>query len=71
MAFLVPLKQFLGALGYDVKQPPKLGDEFYSAVLGRELRADIKLKEIRVKNPAGIWVGTDEYKNELSGFRSV
>lgn len=68
--YLVPLKQFLAALGYDLTSPPKLNDEFYAAIAGRELRGDIQLREVRLKNPVSQeWEGTGEYVNEIKKFR--
>lgn len=72
-AFLVPLKQFLAALGYDLTNPPKLNDTFYGEVVGRELRADIRLSQVRAKNPVTQqWEPVlGEFRNEIRNFRTV
>lgn len=72
-AYLVPLKQFLSALGYDLTAPPKIGDALLGEVLGREVRADIRLSTVRVKNPVTqAWEDVKgEYRNEIRGFRAV
>ena len=70
-SYLMPLKQFLGALGYD-PQGTKLNDDFYAAIKGREIRADITVREVRIKNPVtGEWQGTGEHRNEIRKFRAV
>ena len=71
-SYLVPLKQFFGALGYDAKSPPLLGDGFYSEILGRELLGDITVREIRLKNPiSGEYEGTGEYRNDIRRFQAA
>lgn len=64
-------KTFLKALGYDIANPPKVNDAYLSALVGREFLADIKKKEISIKNSDGKYVGTGEFKNELTNFKAV
>ena len=71
-AFLKPLKEFLAALGYDIKQPPKFNDEFYAAVLGKQVRGNITLREIRALDEStGKWEGTGDKRNEVRGLKAA
>ena len=64
-AYLVPLKQFWAALGYDLKSPPKIGDAWLTEIIGRELRTDIRLEPVRMKNPV-----TGQYENVAGEFQN-
>lgn len=70
-SYLNPLKLLLLALGYDIANPPKISDTFLNDIKGRELRANIGLREIRTQDPpgSGKYVGTGEYVNELRNFK--
>ena len=68
--YLIPLKQFVLALGYDLKNAPTIGDAFCQELTGREFRADIIHREVRRKNPvSGEYEGTGEYRHQFQGFR--
>ena len=66
-----PYRQFLKAMGFDDKNPPKVNDAFIQSLKGREFIADIRKSEIRVKDGDGKYVGTGDFKNELANFKSV
>ena len=71
--YLVPLKQFWAALGYDLTAPPKIGDNWLMEIIGRELRADIRLRAVRIKNPVTQQYEdvAGEFRNEVRGFKPV
>lgn len=67
------LKQFLKAMGFDPAAPPRINDEFLTALVGQEVVADIARREIQ-SPPAeqgGKWLGTGEYKNEVRNYRAA
>ena len=67
-----PFREFLTALGYDIKQPPVINDEFLSGLMGAEFRADIRRVERRAKNgETGKWEGTGEMENTVENFRAI
>lgn len=68
--YLNPLKQFLTALGYDITQPPKINDIFFSELKGRELQADITMEARRALDAStGEWVDTGEKQNRIRRFK--
>ena len=69
--YLVPLKQFLAATGYDLKAPPAINDELMASLVGREVRANIKQREIRMKQADGSYKGTGEFKHEFGAFSAA
>lgn len=70
--FLFPFKQFIIALGYDPKVPPKVGDTFCSELMGREIRNDIKQKPVQVfDKEKDEWVDTSDLKNEYTNWRAA
>ena len=69
-SFLNPLKQMLVALGYDPKSPPKVNDEFLSAINGQELIVDITREGERAKIN-GEWVSTGGYVNRLRNIKAA
>jgi hypothetical protein len=70
-SYLNPLKMFLKAMGYDIASPPKINDTFFGELQGRQLRANITLREIRLEDPkgSGNWKGTGDFRNEVKGFK--
>jgi hypothetical protein len=64
-----PTRQFLKAIGEDISNV-RINDEFLTSLIGREFVADIKRSEIRQKVD-GKYVGSGDYKNELTNFRSA
>ena len=66
-----PYKAFLKAMGFNPAEPPKITDEFLISLKGREFFADIRKVEIRDKNEEGKYIGTGDFKNELSNFKTV
>lgn len=68
---LVDLKLILSALGYELKDV-KINDELLGSIVGRQLRANIIVKAVQVKDPAtNEYVNTDEQKNELKGWKAA
>lgn len=65
-----PFKTFLTAMGLDPAAPPRVNDEFLGSLQGQEFVADVKKKEITVKVD-GKYVGTGDFKNELSNFKKA
>lgn len=67
-----PFREFLTALGYDIKQPPVINDEFLSGLMGAEFRADIRRVERRQKNSdTQKYEGTGEMENTIENFRAI
>lgn len=66
-----PLKSFLQATGYDVKNPPKINDAFREELKGKGFLADITVRNIQAKNDEGKWINTDDKKNELTNYKKV
>jgi hypothetical protein len=77
--YLMDVKQFIKALGYDVKAPPTLNDQFLGEIIGREVLADIKQVKIQAKKQVEqgdgtvkvVYVDTDDVKNEVGNFKSA
>lgn len=68
-AFLVPLKQFLTAVGYDIENPPAINDAFLSELAGKEFRVNIGQRPINVFDPAtGKWEDSGEKRNTFKQF---
>ncbi|UOF78281.1 hypothetical protein [Caudoviricetes sp.] len=66
---LLPIKQFLVALGYDPKALPTIDMTFASSLVGTKVKANILQKPVQVKDvETGKWVDTDEMKNEVTGW---
>ena len=68
--YLVPWKQFMVAVGESISPFPKINDEFLQSLTGREVRCDIKQREVRIQ-VEGTWKGTGEYKHEFKSFRKA
>lgn len=64
-------RQFLKALGFDDKNPPRLNDEFLSGIKSQEFISSITKPEIRVKGDDGTYRGTGDYRNELANFKKA
>lgn len=64
-----PFKTFIKAMGFDEKTPPRLNDEFLQNIAGKEFVCNILKKEIRMKGEDGVYAGTGEMRNELSGIK--
>lgn len=71
-AFLVPLKQFLLALGYDPATPVSINDEFCSNLIGKTFLVNVGKVSKRVLDPSdGEWKAVPgEYKNTFKGFKA-
>ena len=70
--WLLPLRQFLMALGYPINPAPPISDDLCSALKGREILADIINEEITQKNPiTGKREGTGEYRHRFKRFQSA
>ena len=71
--FLVPFKQLISALGYDVKEKVILNDQLLSEIIGREFRADIRLRPAQAKNPeTGAYEDIPgEFNNEVVKFKAA
>ena len=64
-------KTFLKAMGYDDKNPPRLNDEFISAIHGKDFRANITKSEVRMKGEDGTYKSTGDFKNELTSIKKA
>lgn len=69
--YLLDFKQFIKAMGYDVKAPPKMNDQFLIELIDREVRGDIQQKPIQVNDGSGKWVNTDEMENKYRNWRTA
>lgn len=71
--YLLPLKQLLTALEYPLDAPPKLNDQFYSEIKGREVRADITVDPVQVKDPVTMkYVDVPgEFTNKIKKFTAA
>jgi hypothetical protein len=68
---LVDLKLVLAALGYDLANVT-ISDDFISGLIGRQIRANVIVKKVQVKDPStGEYVDTDEECNELKGWKTA
>lgn len=69
-AYLNPFKTLLVALGYDIKSPPKIDDEFLTTIEGQELLIDISRESERsLQN--GEWVDTGGFLNKVRKIRAA
>jgi hypothetical protein len=67
-----PFKEFLIALGYDVKQPPVIDDEFLAGLIGTELVADIQRVPVKRKdNTTGKYEATGDMENVIKNFKAA
>jgi len=69
-AYLNPFKTLLVALGYDIKSPPTIDDEFLSHIEGRELIIDISRESERTLQN-GEWVDTGGFVNRVRKIRAA
>ncbi len=68
--YLSPLKKLLVALGYDIKSPPKINDEFLMAIEEQELLIDISRESERLLQN-GEWVDTGGFVNRVRNIRAA
>jgi hypothetical protein len=69
---LVDIKQFLVALGFDIKNPPRIDDAFLTDLIGRRLRGSILIRKERVQDPTtGEWVDSDTERNEFRYWKKA
>lgn len=69
---LVGFKQFLTALGYDVKTPPTINDDFLQELIGREILIDIQHEEeSAVDQNTGERKKLGTFRERVRNFRSI
>lgn len=74
---MFPYKTFLKSLGYDIANPPKVNDAYFTALKGREFIADIKKEAVTAasgnlkSNGKAEYLPTGDFKNTLTNFKAV
>lgn len=64
-SFLVPLKQLLAALGYDLDNPPAINDSFLAELAGKTFRVDILRRPDRAfDDSTGKWISLAEKRDD-------
>ena len=69
-AYLNPFKTLLLALGYDIKSPPPINDEFLTVIEGQTLVIDISRESERAL-VNGVWEDTGGYLNKVRKIRAA
>jgi hypothetical protein len=64
-----PIKQFLLAIGHDIKALT-VNDEWLTGLVGMEFIADIKRSQKRSKGADGKYHPIDEFENKVENFRA-
>ena len=71
-SFLVPITQFLAAMGIPPEQPIVINDDFLAELHGKSFYVDIGRRPVNVLDSAtGKWSQTGEFKNTHRGFQSA
>jgi hypothetical protein len=71
-SFLVPLTQFLAAVGIPPEQPIVINDDFLAELHGKQFYVDIGRRPINVLDAeTGKWSATGEFKNTHRAFQSA
>ncbi len=68
--YLFPLKTLLVALGYDIKSPPKIDDEFLTAIEGQEIIINVSRESERAL-VNGTWKDTGGFLNRVRKIRAA
>lgn len=71
-SFLVPLTQFLTAIGYAPDQAVTINDDFLASLAGKTFYVDIGKRPINVLDETtGKWKATDDFRNTFRNFQSA
>lgn len=69
-AYLIPLRQFLIAVGVDPKAV-KIDEALLASLQGVELEVDVAQNQKKSKTPEGEWIATGEFENLFRNWKKV
>ena len=69
-AYLIPLRQFLIAVGVDPKAV-KIDEALLESLKGVELEVDVAQNQKKSKSPEGEWIATGEFENLFRNWKKA